>query len=167
MATSLSKFKTRASFVKNCAEAVSTAGKSEAEVVVDGSSCLVSTARLWKQECEEGNIPEQYCPEAWRPESQKATSGKRAYSSPPEQTWVREPQMSQRFTESQSLYFCPNCHVEVELGANRCSSCNTRLEWGGSRPKVAENKSPFMMTETDSERDFLDTEEKQFVKPAP
>lgn len=167
MATSLSKLKTRISFVKNCAMAASTAGKSEAEVVIDGSSCLVSTARLWKQECEEGNIPEPYCPEPWRPESPKAVSGEREYASPPEQPPVREPQMSQRFTETQSLHFCPNCNVEIELGAIRCSSCNTRLKWEGNRPKVAEDKSPFIATETDSERDFPSVEEEQFVEVAP
>jgi hypothetical protein len=164
MVTGLSKLKTRVSFVTDCAKAVSTGGKSEAEIVVDGSSCLVSTARLWRQECEEGNIPKSYCPEAWRPESQKATSGKREYSSPPEQPPVQEPQRPQMFTEPQSLHFCPNCNIEIELGANRCSSCNTRLNWEGNRPKIAEEKSPFVTTQTDPEGGFLDAEEEQLVK---
>jgi len=140
MASTISRLWTGASFVKNCGEAISTGGKSEMKEMTSGVSCARSTAKLWKQECEEGTIPEQFCPPSWRPQTEfshaPAQKQEDSFSSSP----VQEPIDHSQFQKFESGHSCPRCGTNIEFGTPRCEQCLIKLDWEDGKPRPSKEK---------------------------
>lgn len=141
MVSTLSKHWTRASFVRNCGELLVSGGSSESEQLVGGGSCAVSTMQLWKQECEEGNIPEPLCPPEWHPSNKTAEvrSPRQTEQYASERVFEEQP-APQDFQNIEVNHNCPECGARIESQASRCRNCLVKLEWQLGTPKAIERK---------------------------
>ena len=143
MESTVSKLWTRATFAKNCGQAMMTGGSSEFEEAVGGASCARSAVELWKQECEEGNIPEPYCLPGWRPSNKAAKVARSQKTSQYNSAPVIEEYPSQDFEKVEIGHRCPKCGSRIESQATRCGNCFVRLEWQFGTPQAIKRKTGF------------------------
>lgn len=108
--------------------------------MASGVSCARSTAKLWKQECEEGTIPEQFCPPSWRPQTEFSQAPAKTQEDPFSSSPVHEPIDHSQFQRLESSHSCPRCGTNIEFGTVRCEKCMAKMEWEGGVPSVEKER---------------------------